>query len=195
MDLLSNEATGFASAVLPSLGFAEKRGSMINGKGRLQRLNRAVRGPGRAGDDWEILRDLIQAVSGGNGIFTIEDVFRQMSDAVPEFAGLTLSRISDLGVQILNTDKSPNPPATQRRKRGARAKRKKPAMSASMPLAKAPGSARDPRAVSGDSPEIIGRIPPMDRDRESSTRRTAVRRIAERARESRALPSQLALAR
>ena len=48
MDLLSNEATGFASAVLPSLGFAEKRGSMINGKGRLQRLNRAVRGPGRA---------------------------------------------------------------------------------------------------------------------------------------------------
>ena len=48
MDLLSNEATGFASAVLPSFGFAEKRGSMINGKGRLQRLNRAVRGPGRA---------------------------------------------------------------------------------------------------------------------------------------------------
>ncbi len=46
MDLLANEATGFASAVLPSLGFAEKRGSMINGKGRLQRLNRAVRGPG-----------------------------------------------------------------------------------------------------------------------------------------------------
>ncbi len=117
MDLLSNAATGFASAVLPSLGFAEKRGSMINGKGRLQRLNRAVRGPGHAGDDWEILRDLIQAVSGGNGIFTIEDVFRQMSDAVPEFAGLTLSRISDLGVQILNTDKSPNPPGEPAREK------------------------------------------------------------------------------
>ena len=37
---------------------------MINGKGRLQRLNRAVRGPGQARDDWEILRDLIQAVFG-----------------------------------------------------------------------------------------------------------------------------------
>ena len=49
MDMLSNEATAFASAVLPSLGFAEKRGSMINGKGRLQRLNRAVRGPGQRG--------------------------------------------------------------------------------------------------------------------------------------------------
>ena len=37
---------------------------MINGKGRLQRLNRAVRGPGQARDDWEILRDLIQAIYG-----------------------------------------------------------------------------------------------------------------------------------
>ena len=102
MDLLRNEATRFASVVLPSLGFAEKRGSMINGKGRLQRLNRAVRGPGQARDDWEILRDLIQALSGGDGIFTIEDVFRQMSEATPELAGLNLSRISDLGVQVLD---------------------------------------------------------------------------------------------
>ena len=110
MDLLSNECTALASAVLPSLGFAEKRGSMINGKGRLQRLNRAVRGPGQARDDWEILRDLIQALSSGDGIYTIEDVFRQMSAAVPEFSSLRLSRISDLGVQLLGADQSPNPP-------------------------------------------------------------------------------------
>ena len=110
MDLLSNETTDLASAVLPSFGFAEKRGSMINGKGRLQRLNRAVRGPGQSRDDWEILRDLLQALTGGNGIYTIEDVFRQMSEAVPEFNGLTLSRIGDLGVQLLQTDRSPNPP-------------------------------------------------------------------------------------
>ncbi len=64
MNILANEATQAATAVLPSFGFAEKRGSMINGKGRLQRLNRAVRGPGQARDDWEILRDLIQAYSG-----------------------------------------------------------------------------------------------------------------------------------
>ena len=110
MDILSNEASGFSSAVLPSLGFAEKRGSMINGKGRLQRLNRAVRGPGQARDDWEILRDLIQALDGGNSIYTIEDVFRQMSESVPQLAGQTLSRISDLGVQVMETDRSPNPP-------------------------------------------------------------------------------------
>jgi len=103
MDLLSNEATRYASILLPSLGFAEKRGSMINRNGRLQRLNRAVRGPGQAHDDWEILRDLIQAIGGGNGIYTIEDVFRQMSEATPELKGLSLSRISDLGVQLKMT--------------------------------------------------------------------------------------------
>ena len=118
MDLLANESTGFASAVLPSLGFAEKRGSMINRKGRLQRLNRARRGPGQARDDWEILHDLNQALSGGNsetssragGIYTIEDVFREMSAAVPELAGLTLGRISDLGVQVLDINEVAEPP-------------------------------------------------------------------------------------
>ena len=110
MGLLANDAIPFASTLLPSLGFAEKRGSMINGKGRLQRLNPAVRGPGQARDDWEILRDLLQTISGSNGIYTIEDVFRQMSEGVPAFAGLTLSRISDLGAQLLHIDETPGPP-------------------------------------------------------------------------------------
>jgi NADH-quinone oxidoreductase subunit G len=101
MNILANDATDAATALLPSFGFAEKRGSMINGKGRLQRLNRAVRGPGQARDDWEILRDLIQAYSGRNGIYSIEDVFRQMSESVPELAGLSLSKIGDLGVQVM----------------------------------------------------------------------------------------------
>src|SRR5207248_6404386 len=110
MNILANESTEHATALLPSYAFAEKRGSMINGKGRLQRLNRAVRGPGQARDDWEILRDLIQAISAETGSYTIEDVFREMSAGLPEFSGLTLSRISDLGVQTLKIDQSPGPP-------------------------------------------------------------------------------------
>ena len=108
MNMLANESTKAATALLPSFGFAEKRGSMINGKGRLQRLNRAVRGPGQARDDWEILRDLIQAYSGRNGIYTIEDVFKQMSESVQPLAGLSLSKISDLGVQVLEMAQAPS---------------------------------------------------------------------------------------
>ena len=110
MDILANETTNFATALLPAFGFAEKRGSMINGDGRLQRLNRAVRGPGNSRDDWEILRDLLQALGGGNGIFSIEDVFRQMSESIPLFNGLSLSKIGDLGVQVMNVNESPPPP-------------------------------------------------------------------------------------
>ncbi len=109
MGILENPATNCATALLPSAGFAEKRGSMINGKGRLQRLNRAVPPPGQARDDWEILRDLIQAISGQNGIYTIEEVFGQMSQSVRELSGLTLSRIGDLGVQVMEVTESPHP--------------------------------------------------------------------------------------
>jgi NADH-quinone oxidoreductase subunit G len=107
MSMLQNDATELATSALPSVSFAEKRGSMINGKGRLQRLNRAVRPPGNARDDWEILRDLYQALTGSNGVYTIDDVFRQMSEAIPALAGLTLSNIGDLGKQILTVEESP----------------------------------------------------------------------------------------
>jgi NADH-quinone oxidoreductase subunit G len=107
MDILSNEATEQATAVLPACGFAEKRGSMINGEGRLQRLNRAVRAPGQARDDWEILRDLLQEVGGGDSLSSIDYVFRRIVESVPQFAGLTLSKIGDLGVHILKMEELP----------------------------------------------------------------------------------------
>jgi NADH-quinone oxidoreductase subunit G len=107
MNVLSNDATQKATVLLPACGFAEKRGSMINGKGRLQRLNRAVRPPGNARDDWEILRDLLQAAGGGDSISSIEDIFHRISETVPQFAGLTLSKIGDLGVHILQMEELP----------------------------------------------------------------------------------------
>jgi NADH-quinone oxidoreductase subunit G len=107
MNTLPNEATKNASVVLPACGFAEKRGSMVNGKGRLQRLNRAIRPPGNARDDWEVLRDFLQAVGGGDSLHSIEDVFRRISETVPQFAGLSLSKIGDLGVHILKIEELP----------------------------------------------------------------------------------------
>ncbi len=100
LGMLPNAATRAATVLLPGSGFAEKRGSMINIKRRLQRLNAATQPPGESRDDWEIVRDLIQAVSGGNGVHAIEDVFREMSAAIPELAGLSLSKIGDLGIDL-----------------------------------------------------------------------------------------------
>ena len=126
MDILSNAATEHATVVLPASGFAEKRGSMINGNGRLQRLNRAVRPPGNARDDWEILRDLLQAIGGSNGLYSIDDVFRQMSAEVGAFHGLTLNKIGDLGVHIIRENESPRAPVDPKAKDIELAEKKRP---------------------------------------------------------------------
>ena len=126
MDILTNAASEHATVLLPSFGFAEKRGSMINGKGRLQRVNRAVRAPGNARDDWEILRDLLQALTGSNGIYSIDDVFRQMSETVPQFSGLSLSKIGDLGVHVMQVNESPLPPVDPKEADIEQAEAKKP---------------------------------------------------------------------
>jgi NADH-quinone oxidoreductase subunit G len=126
MDILSNAATEHATVVLPASGFAEKRGSMINGDGRLQRLNRAVRPPGNARDDWEILRDLLQALGGSNGLYTVDDVFRQMSAEIPQLNGLTLSKIGDLGLQLTTADESPLPPVDPKERDIEEAEQKRP---------------------------------------------------------------------
>jgi NADH-quinone oxidoreductase subunit G len=110
--ILPNDTTRHASVLLPGSGFAEKRGSMINIRGRLQRLNRAIQAPGEARDDWEILRDLIQQLTGSNSIYLIEDVFRQIAEAIPEMKELSLSRIGDKGVQLVEEgEEAPKTPA------------------------------------------------------------------------------------
>jgi NADH-quinone oxidoreductase subunit G len=102
--LLANPTAQAAHLVLPAAAFAEKRGSMVNLSGRLQRLNRAVEMPGQAKDDWEILRDLILALSGDkNEVHHIEDVFKAMAETVAQFNGLTLSKIGHQGTQVLDT--------------------------------------------------------------------------------------------
>ncbi len=126
MDILSNPGNEHATVLMSASGFAEKRGSMINGEGRLQRLNRAVRPPGNARDDWEILRDLLQAIGGSNGIYTIEDLFRQMSAEIPQFAGLSLNKIGDLGVHVIEENESPPPPVDPKVEDIEEAEKKRP---------------------------------------------------------------------
>jgi NADH-quinone oxidoreductase subunit G len=101
--ILANATAEISHIVLPGASYAEKRGSMINVTGRLQRLGKAVSSPGNAHDDWEILRDLIVACGGSNGIYTVEDVFKRMAAEISVFEGLTFSRIGDPGTQVMET--------------------------------------------------------------------------------------------
>ena len=102
--ILANSTAEHSAVVLPGASYAEKRGSMINATGRLQRLNKAVDSPGDAKDDWEFLRDLILAVSGSNGLHSVDDVFKRLAAEVEIFRGLTLRSIGELGLQIMQTN-------------------------------------------------------------------------------------------
>jgi NADH-quinone oxidoreductase subunit G len=99
LDILPNESLRFSKVVLPGSASAEKRGSMVNINGRLQRLNRALTAPGHARDDWEILSDLLKGM-GAEGASSLEDLFKQMAAATPALSGLNFGKIGDLGVTL-----------------------------------------------------------------------------------------------
>jgi NADH-quinone oxidoreductase subunit G len=102
--LLANPSAAYADLILPGAAFAEKRGSMVNLSGRLQRLNRAIEPPTHARDDWEMLRDLISSVTGEKSVLhSIEEVFKKLASTVFEFDGMTLSKIGAQGVVIHET--------------------------------------------------------------------------------------------
>jgi NADH-quinone oxidoreductase subunit G len=101
---LANPTASRAHFVLPTAAFAEKRGSMVNLSGRLQRLNRAVEPTGQCRDDWEAIRDLICAVTGDkHEIHHIEDVFKAIAESITAFQNLTLSKIGHQGTPITET--------------------------------------------------------------------------------------------
>lgn len=104
LNILSCATAGRAHVVLPGASFAEKRGSMVNVTGRLQRLNRAILPPGEASPDWEILAALLAELKpDADKLAKIQDVFQLLATEVPAFKDLTLQKIGDQGLPITET--------------------------------------------------------------------------------------------
>ena len=76
---------------------------MVNVHGRLQRFSRAIVAPGQAREEWVILRDLREIVTGGNSLHSIEDIWKSMVTAVSVFAGLSWGKIGDQGVDLAHS--------------------------------------------------------------------------------------------
>jgi NADH-quinone oxidoreductase subunit G len=99
-DILPNGTTALANYLLPGCAHVEKRGSLTNAKGRVQRFLKAVEPPGDARPEWEFLHELVYNVTGHDGFATIEGLFNQMATEVPAFHGLTWASLGDAGVTI-----------------------------------------------------------------------------------------------
>ena len=101
--ILPNATTRVAHVILPGAGFAEKSGSMVNVHGRLQRFSRSIAPPGQAREEWIILRDLREILTGGNSLHSIEDIWKSMATVIPVFAGLSWGKIGDQGVDLTHS--------------------------------------------------------------------------------------------
>ena len=99
-DILPNETTKLAHFLLPGCAPAEKRGTFINTKGRVQKFMKAVEPPGDARPEWDFLHDLVYNVTGQNGFQTIEGLFNEMAKDLPAFNGLTWASLGDTGVTV-----------------------------------------------------------------------------------------------
>jgi len=99
-DILPSRTTAAADYLLPGCAHAEKRGSMTNVKGRVQRFVKALEPKGDSRPEWEFLHDLVFNVTGHDGFVSIEGLFNEMAKEVPAFAGLTWAALGDTGVSV-----------------------------------------------------------------------------------------------
>jgi NADH-quinone oxidoreductase subunit G len=99
-DVLPGPISGGAHYVLPGCAVPEKRGTLINAKGRVQKFMKAVEPPGDARPEWETLAEILQGVTGLNRFSTIEGLFNIMAKEVPALTGLEWAKIGDTGVNV-----------------------------------------------------------------------------------------------
>ena len=99
-DILPSATTAAAHVVLPGCAHVEKRGTFINGKGRVQRFQKAIEAPGDARAEWEWLLEVAVALGAVEPSRSIEGLFNRMASDVPALAGLQWAGLGDLGVSV-----------------------------------------------------------------------------------------------
>ncbi len=99
-DILPNETTARAHFLLPGCAHAEKRGTFVNVKGRLQRFFKAVEPPGRARPETEFLTDLVHRLTGESLPDNPEGLFNHMASEIKAFSKIRWSDLGDTGVDV-----------------------------------------------------------------------------------------------
>ena len=93
-DIYWNESCEYADVVLPGTCFAEKDGTFTSGERRVNRVRKAVDGPGESKYDWEII-GMVAKKMGLKGFDwkTAKDVWDDMRSVTPGQFGVTYEKI------------------------------------------------------------------------------------------------------
>jgi predicted molibdopterin-dependent oxidoreductase YjgC len=99
-ELFLSETARFAHLVLPAAGVLEQDGTFTNAERRIQRVRRAVAPPGEARPDWEVVRDVANALGAGwryDGPGQVMDEVARVAPAL--FGGVSYARLEGEGLQ------------------------------------------------------------------------------------------------
>jgi len=110
-DIFMSETAKFADVILPGLSFAEKEGTFTNTERRIQRVRKAVQGPGIARADWEILCDVGTRMGYPMNFHSPAEVMDEVSKVTPSFTGVHYWRL-DRGEQLHWPVKADDHPGT-----------------------------------------------------------------------------------
>ena len=99
-NLFMSETAKEADVILPSNCYAEKDGTFTNTERRVQRVRKAVDHPEGCKNEWSILVDIAKGMGAkGFDYEKSEDVFNEIKETTPQYAGITYDRIDKDGIQ------------------------------------------------------------------------------------------------
>lgn len=78
-----DEGAYYADVVLPGSAYTEKSSTFVSTEGRVQLTRLAVTSPGRARDDWEILRALSEEIGATLPYDTLEELRYRVAELAP----------------------------------------------------------------------------------------------------------------
>jgi len=98
-DVFMTETAERADVVLPTLCFAEKDGTFTNTERRVQRVRKAVDGPGESRSDWTILCDVASAMGCPMQYDAAAAIMDEIASLSPIYGGISFERIEQVGLQ------------------------------------------------------------------------------------------------
>jgi len=91
-EIFLSETAQFADVVLPSFCFAEKDGTFTNTERRIQRVRKALKPPGDARDDWQIICDISTAMGYPMHYTSAAEIMGEIARVTPIYGGISYDR-------------------------------------------------------------------------------------------------------
>jgi formate dehydrogenase major subunit/formate dehydrogenase alpha subunit len=96
-DIFLTETGRLADVVLPASSFAEKSGTFTNTERRVLMVRQAVEPVGDSRPDWQIICDLSRRMGYPMDYAHPEEIFEEIRQATPSYAGITYARLNREG--------------------------------------------------------------------------------------------------